>query len=461
MTAVLTAHPLQRAGAFALAALARTPVPADLTAERFQQAVEKIVGDATRAALARTTDASFWLKCSLSFFPNSPMNHPSNGQKDRAVLEEAVRSWFPDAGSLPDVACVLCGRDAVRFFGKLDVPLAESDIYRNTTPRGHAGTALCRPCLMSFRALPYACAHSGGPATLVHSWDDGFLGSAVHRRVRRNLREVVLASAAPTRSEVREVIALQTLRGYEETLTAGVELMVFSNNNRGQTLDVHALDQPLAEWLRRTARDPGRRRGFGALIGAHTTPNQLGIVGLARNAFRNPERIPGAVARLFAERAGRGALPDYTADLAAICRSFATEVMDMNPKDLAEIRDTAARIAFLLDDESAGKLRGFYSTLKEPGRMKSWLLSNAVTWTLRRPDGGPTSLLTSRGMELLFDPDPETRAWFNRQMLLVCVLEHLHARGYSPDDADEAVEDLTEEHGEEGLRLLDDEGDAA
>ncbi|MFJ2033988.1 hypothetical protein ACIN94_30675, partial [Streptosporangium sp. NPDC087985] len=176
---VLSAHPLQRVGAYALAFLGKATSPEHLTPEAFEEAVDRIAGDAVSAALERDTkgEKGFWLKASMSFFPNSKMNHLSNAKKDDGTIRDAVRRWrkCPEPQDRPAVACVLCGRGAVGFFGKVDVPLAESDLYRNSTPRGHSGLALCWPCLCSFYALPYGCRLTGGPSIALHSWDERFM----------------------------------------------------------------------------------------------------------------------------------------------------------------------------------------------------------------------------------------------------------------------------------------------
>ena len=90
---VLTAHPLQRVGAFAIAALANVDHPDQVTGETFERVMDKVTHDAIEAALVRDTKRpdGFWLKCSMSFFPNSKMNHPSNGKKDRQGIRGAVK----------------------------------------------------------------------------------------------------------------------------------------------------------------------------------------------------------------------------------------------------------------------------------------------------------------------------------------------------------------------------------
>src|SRR5690606_29921542 len=167
---------------------------------------------------------------------------------------------------------------AVGFYGKSDVPLAESDVYRNTTPRGHEGTALCWPCLNCFYALPYGCRLTGGPSIAVHSWDDRFLARTTDRQVDENRRIFELGRDTLGPVPAREVVALNALRHYESRVTAGVDLMVFSNENRGPSLEIYTVAQPLAEWLRRRAVG----EAYGALLRAHRPDKASGRIGLAR-----------------------------------------------------------------------------------------------------------------------------------------------------------------------------------
>ena len=92
---VLTAHPLQRVGAFAIAALANVDHPDQVTGEAFERVMDKVTHDAIGAALVRDTKRpdGFWLKCSMSFFPNSKMNHPSNAKKDDRGHPRGGQLW--------------------------------------------------------------------------------------------------------------------------------------------------------------------------------------------------------------------------------------------------------------------------------------------------------------------------------------------------------------------------------
>lgn len=452
---VLSAHPLQRIGAYALALLGKATSPEHLTPDAFTEAVDRITEDAVSAALERDTksEKGFWLKSSYSYFPNSPMNHNRNSKRTDGEIRDAVRKWreCPEPQVRPAVACVLCGRGAVGFFGKVDVPLAESDLYRNSTPRGHAGMALCRPCLCSFYALPYGCRLTGGPSIALHSWDERFMARTLSRRVERNRQLIALGQADPRGVPIREVLALHALRHHEDRLTSGVELLVFSNNNRGQTLEIQSLEQPVAEWLRRSSRPP-RKRGFPALLRAHATADRAGVVGLARNAFRSPDRIVGACSRYLTARLDRGLIRDDTAELADLCFSLTIEVMRMNQNEVDEIRAAGAQVAaWLKAENSAGKLREFNATLKEQKRMRYWLMRRNIDALLDTSNRIEGPLITDDQFRLLFDPEVE-QAWLHRQLLVVSVVQRLHELGFKPEDRAEvaaAMADEDKEHPED------------
>ncbi|MCX4825996.1 hypothetical protein OG883_40685 [Streptomyces sp. NBC_01142] len=461
---VLTAHPLQRIGAYALAALVDCDRPEDLAPEDFNDAVEQIDGHAIQAALLRDSKAinGFWLKCSLSLFPNSPMNHNSNGRKSDDAIRERIRTWhaLADPATWPGVSCVLCGRPAVDFFGHRDVVLAESVSYRNTTPRGHEGMALCRPCHVCFYALPYGSHLTGGSSVAVHSWDERFLRRAVTRQVDRSLRIAETGDPSRRQTDVREVVALTSLRRYGERVTDGVDLLVYNNFNGKPSLEAHSLEQPLAEWLRMTSRAPKLRRGFTALLLAHATKTDAGVVALARNAFRDPARILGRGVRYLGGLVTTTA-PDRerVADLAALLYSFTTEVTLMNEKDLSEIRLTAGRIARLLSEEtSGGKLRRFRADLKDSPKLRSWLTSHGVQWAIKPPKGSEGPLATERAFTLLFAPGADNPAWFHRDLLLVGVLEELSRLGWqAKEDADGDKDD--EELGAVDQKFITDEAE--
>jgi len=443
----LTPHPLQRIGAFALAVMVEARHPEQVTGPVFAEATEKVTSAAVRAALVRDTkaEAGFLLKCSYSLWPNSKLNHPRNRKLSDAEVTEAVQSWLtaPAPETWPQAACVLCGAAAVGFYGKSDIVLTESSAYRNTTPRSHSGLALCWPCVCSFHALPFGSHLSGGPSTVVHTWDERLAQHTARQQVRRN-GLLITAGAKPV-SPKPEVTALAALRGYEHRVTAGVELLVFTNNNQDQVLTAHPVDQPLAEWLRTTVRLPARRTGFACLLRACRTDKGSGAENLAWRVFHRPDSIPTVLGTYLTARtaACRLPVPESPAVAELIC-SYLHEVMHVEEKDLAEVRATAQRVAALFKpDDTGGKLTGFHALFR-PGRgaeLRNWLQRHAVEWVLTRP-GGEAPLVTERGFELLFSPRQDGNAWFFRQYLLTSVLAELHRRGWQPKDAKTTVEDF-------------------
>ncbi len=444
---LLTAHPLQRVGAFALCALGEAAGPGQLTAAQFDAAVECMRDHAVRAASVTDTkaDGGFWLKASGSFFPNSKMNHPSRLSK-RDGLRDAVSQWrqMPPAEVWPEADCALCGRQAVGFYGKVDVALAESVSYRNTVPRGHAGLALCWACLCCFYALPYGCVLTGGPSSVLHSLEDPFLRERVFRQVARN-KEYLALGLAPAKSLLtREAVALQQLRTYDRELRAGVDLLVFSNSNRDQSLVVHSLDQPMAEWLRRTSR-PSRRAGFTALVRAHRTRQTPGFNGLARNAFRNPGGIVGAAVGYLSRRVeATRAVPDDARDLAQVCRDFARGVLHMNDDDIKQIEVLGDNLAAVIAmDTVRGHLTGLLRAARDTRLLQAQLQTMSAKWLLSPPPDTSGPLLTTRQFRLLFDPDG--RSWLYRQLLIVAVLQKLSERDWRPGNAKEQVAELDQE----------------
>lgn len=434
---VLTAHPLQRIGAFALSVLAGTDDPETMTAAQFGDATSKMADDvgATADVVDSKSDGGFWLGVSYLMWPNSAMNPTMRKNLTKQQLRERIRAWraYPDI--VIDAPCALCGRAASGFFGKVDVPLGASVEHRNTTVPGHDGLALCTGCLASFHALPYGCQIGGGKAAALHSWDDSFLRRSVSVQVDRTRRQAVAGGIGSLGPYAREVAALHRLRAYEDGLWAGVELYVFSNSNREQTLDVHALEQPLAEWLRKTMRDGKLREGFRYLRRAHATEKVPGTALLARNAFRAPGQI---VRRAFGYLAGlaaeSGAPPAETPPLAMLCRSFVTEVLKVDERDAARITELAGRIAGLIAaGPEPGPLKRFEHVQRDSRQLQAYLKREAVDWALH--SGQDLPLVSAEQWRLLFDPDRE--GWFNRDLLFISVLQALAAANWRPADVPE------------------------
>jgi hypothetical protein len=451
---VLTAHPLQRAGAFALAAIAGTPHPERIGEQQFREAASAMEQDLQQTAgIASSGEPEgFWLGVSQLFWPNTKaLAHPS--RKDLSVEDRRtwIRSWrtVPGPGQAPGVPCALCGRPASGYHGKVDVPLGASVEYRNTTARGQEGTPLCRGCLASFYALPYACAIAKGRAAVLHSWDDEFLSRKVTSQVGRMRRRADVAAGrfGADRPYAQQVAALYEIREYSEDICAGVELLVFSNSNRKQVLNRHVMDQPLATWLRRIRYDPPSADGWRYLVRAHTQPEKLkGLSVLARDLFDQPNRIPFTAARyLRGLAAERGVPPAEAIALAGIVFDYAKKVLEMTDSDTDEIRALARKIASVAghDQPDFKKFAFAARTVKD---LKHWLRRQAVGVTLYSKDRD--AFVTERQWRLLFDSGYDSS--LNRDLLLIGVLERVHDLNPAWREDDSAArEELDDEFGNE------------
>ena len=452
----LTAHPLQRAGAFALAALADKRDPGQMGEADLRHATDTMRDEllGTTALADSKAPGGFWLGASYLFWPNSAMNPTSRGKLPVLERADRLRSWrtLPGPEQTIGVPCALCGRSACGFYGKVDVPLGASTVHRNTTARGHEGLALCRGCLASFHALPYACAISGGRAAVLHSWDDDFMAVTVTVQVRRMRQNAAVAAGrfSDKRPYARQVAALHRIRAYEEELTAGVDLLVFSNGNKEQALDVHVMEQPLAEWLRSVRYASRFGEGWRYLARAHHGVKVPGQSALARNLFDRPRRVVGVAAEYLLRQAGdTGMPPGETPDLRALCSDYVIKVLDMNETDADQIRALAAGIATVVHEDN-GQFKGFVAACRKVSDLKRWLRRQAVTQVqfTRKPD----PFVTERQWRLLFDSGDD--GFMSRDLLLIDTLAAVHqldpkwrrddpsARSQSDDELDEETEEL-------------------
>ncbi|APU15213.1 hypothetical protein [Actinoalloteichus fjordicus] len=464
----LTAHPMQRAGAFALAALARRDHPQEVGEDEFGAVWALMTDDA--AAATRRLDAkqpgAFLLAASYGLWPNCKMNIPSMRRLSAEQRAEAVEQWRAprDPDCRIDAACALCGQAACGFFGKVDVPLAMSVEYRNTTVPGHAGLALCRGCLASFYALPYACYFQGGRAAILHSWDEAFLGPAIRGQVVETSRRIAsMSTEKPAKTAyAREQVALERLRRYSHPVTADVSLIAFTNSNQEQEFSEYRISLPLAIWLRSTARQPERKAAWSALERACHSERVAGSAALAGLLVRQPHRIVGRVARYISTRTAdsRGSeVGDEITGLVELLQSFVREVQQVNEQQLQEIVEVGNRAAALMT-VTKKQVNTLVVAHRKPSDLRRWLHRCTVDWLLARENPALTSItdtskpfISPTQLRWLFEYGDE--AWLFRDLLFTAVLAELQRRGHQPDTQDQQEikdaldEDVTDKEDEQ------------
>lgn len=457
----LTAHPLQRCGAFTIAALSDAGHPRDV-----DEALLRRVWQETRdqlVAMAELDDAKqpggFWLSVSYMLWPNSKMN-TTNRKKlsppDRAKATAAWRS-VPEMVDWPEAPCVLCARRACGFFGKVDVPLAASAEYRNTTVPGHDGLALCVGCLASFYALPHGCLVHRGRLSVVHSWDDDFLAASTRRQVVYTRKQAWgTPPAMPAGGFEREQLVLDGIRQYRSrsSVASDVSLLVFTNSNKDQEFTEYQLSHSMARWVRSVALKPRWSAAYSELERACTTRKVSGAARLARLLVVEPHRFPHTMASAVheaVEAAKSLRVPADAVGLFELLSSYLTEVMRMPDHHLREIEQLGARAAELIAAQSQS-LKKFTVAYRRPGDLRRWINAQSVAWLTADFAKQREPFIEPRQLKLLFEYDDQ--AWLYRNLFFTAVIAELHRRGYAPDaedaaDARDNVEKTPTEDGDE------------
>ncbi|AUA14986.1 hypothetical protein GTZ89_02660 [Streptomyces sp. SID8382] len=436
----LTPHPLQRAGAYAIAAIAKAAHPEKVTGEQFDQVVQRMISDLVATSTVAKGQAGWYLLgISYTLWPNCALHYKSKR------TPEGIAAWrsVPPAQAWPGVPCSLCGRPACDWYGNVDIPLGASVEHRNTTAPDHQGTPLCFPCVTSFHALPYAFTAGGGVLYGVHSWDERFMARATSAAVPGNQRHMMVrgdlkkdAGAFPV-----EFAALRALRWWDKRITAGVQAIQFSNSTRDMKFRVEDMGQPLAEWLRSTASDTHRRAGFRFLARAQATAKVSGLRMLAWRAFNQPGQIPSRASGWLRDQITEtGRIPAAVPHLAPLIRTYLTEVLHVLEKDVGHVTTIARRIADVVTADDDKRLKKFVVATRRPNDLKGWLRSQIADWAKKRPaEAANEPFITVPQWRVLFDSG--NTSWSARELLFVAVFEDLCARGATVTATDEATTD--------------------
>jgi hypothetical protein len=464
---VLTSHPLQRVGAFALAALAdieHPPHPEMLTTDQFMAVAAEMTAQlqATASVEKAADPGGFWLSASYVLWPNACINHNSRGKHTTEKRRELIAQWraMPAITEWPGVPCAYCDRPACGWYGKVDIPLGASAEHRNTTAPGQQGTPLCYSCLVCLWAYPYGAMLAGGRAAVFHSWDDVFLAAVVRNAVVSTLQQ----ARDPERPKVkpgpyfREHAVLRAVRthkrdgdrtGTQTTQQDGqqVELIVLSNSNKEQFLQTLEMDDPIARWLRLTCHNESIAAGYATLLETQAAKNVPGEAFLAKRIITDPPKVLSRItAYLLQKLADSGQVPaaEVTA-LAPLIDSYCHEVLDMNEKDIVQIRELAQRLSALFrKDTRPGPLQGFIAANNRHGDLYGWFRSEAIFWLLKeRPkELSQTQILISeRDFHLLFADD---KRWLHRSRLIIAVMEDLAQHNWRPKGSPDEMAEFEE-----------------
>jgi CRISPR-associated protein Cst1 len=281
----LTAHPLQRTGAWAVAVLAGRGHPDEVTTADLDAVTARIVRDVVRAATAGKDQPAYdWWKVLYALFPNAKPTHASR-PRDAAVLTGEVQQFFAAdrAEDLP-LRCVFCGATAGTLWSKSMLPMFDTTKFRNTLPPGTVGWPVCRACRIAVWAMPYGAAVTAGSATVLTCDDDTIERKLAADNCDRAARiQQVGFSSLPSNASP-EAVTLWALRNYATRPEAtsrpvATTLWMFKNDNQEPWLRVTATRLAVVGFLRALPTEPAAERGWRRLQHALTRRAADGTVG--------------------------------------------------------------------------------------------------------------------------------------------------------------------------------------
>ncbi|GAA0913206.1 hypothetical protein GCM10009549_26170 [Streptomyces thermoalcalitolerans] len=444
-----TGHPLQCAGAWAVAVLARRSRPEEVTAADLDRVVAVVVEDAVRAAIAEKGTAAYdWWKVLFALYPNSKATH-SKRPRDAAVLREALTALFaPDAvgSSAGGWPCTFCGARAGAVWTKSTLPMFDTNMALNTLPPNVPGWPVCRGCRVAAWALPYGAWVTAGSVTVLICEAPGVEREFVARNVREARRIMQLGFGARRSGARPELSAVRAVRALRSAVPAAATLWTFKNDNQDPWLRVVRTRQSLARFLAVVDGNAEPRRGWRLL--------ELSLTKRGRDGRVETSGPDEAARLLFESDDGRGRSllrhlhhllhPREDSwnerDRAALTRlafTYAEEILGMNP----HLEPVATLVADWIEHGS-GEPRGRLAEYRRVALNDYHLghLLNRAQFRLML-DGRPVAAGPEDWRPFI---ERRPRAWEHRMLLAARVIQLLQERDVKVSDAAGSADEETE-----------------
>ncbi|ASW55510.1 hypothetical protein [Plantactinospora sp. KBS50] len=441
----LTAHPLQRCGAWAVAVLAGRDEPGELTPDDLDTVAGRLVDDVVTASTKPKKPEPDWWKVLFALYPNAKPTHAKRS-RDPDTLRPAVVALFaadqPGPTALP---CAFCSAPATVLWAKSHLPMFDTPHAVNNLPPGTAGWPVCRGCRIALWALPYGAWLTAGSATVLMCANPAVERRFVDRNVTRARRIQQVGFTGVPVDAGAEAVALAALRAHAADAPADAVLWSFKNDNKSPWLKVSATRQAIARLLVRIESDRATRRGWRRLRRALAGRNRdrRGHAAIARTLFAGE---PGPVDRLL--RALQHEFTDPPNDPATtdgwrrLARAYQEEMYGMDVERLAPARRLVA--AWIMAERNPRGRFNEYAKVAGKGYDLHRLLMEAGARLLR--DGGQPPDISGVAPALL-SGGPDSWRW-RAQLFFEVVADLVEARaaiGRKPDepDGDEDEDDAT------------------
>lgn len=250
----LTGHPLQGAGAWALAVMAGRSTPQEVSAADLEVLLHRILHDACTAGAATTKHgpAYDWWRVLFALYPNSKVTH--NGRpRDAARLRDALLPQFAPDSTAAAFPCHFCGAPASVLWAKSMLPLFDTNKALNSLPQagtrgGPRGWPVCRPCRIAVWALPYGAWVTPATTTVLSSSQPHIERHFAARNAERANQIMDRGFEALPRGGPH-VLALSGPHEARMTGTAGMTLYRFRNDNQEPDLRVSQARQGVPRFL--------------------------------------------------------------------------------------------------------------------------------------------------------------------------------------------------------------------
>jgi CRISPR-associated protein Cst1 len=496
----LTGHPMQRCGAWAVAALADLArrdlsgqaeqeavhagrsrassgtTPEDVTAHELDGVVLRIAGDVAEAAVAQPGSAAYdWWKVLFALYPNSPPTHARRERDRKAMRQETGRLLGPDMADAVMRPCTFCGVPCSTLWAKSLLPMFDTTRALNTLPPGSAGWPVCRACRVSLWALPYGAWLTAGSATVLTCTDPEVERRFVLGNVKRALRiqqtgfislpagagpEAVTLAALEEHStatfSTHTAIAPERASGGSAKGTApAATLWMFKNDNQEPWLRVSGTRVGVVKFLHLVRADSDAREGWRRLQRAlerRDGSNAIildGATARARLLFDSEDEVGDRLLRELDRRLRKldrrlcrlEEISDAVLRQWCVLAHLYLEVMhEMDTSKLTPVADLFVKWISL--DASRGRFNEFHRASGS-----AWELHRLYRNVCGRLALDRTIPETAKDLTVdLVCPLFEQRGWRIRVALYTAVLTGLLRAGVqlgkaSPDDEDDDIED--------------------
>ncbi|MEV7926042.1 hypothetical protein [Kitasatospora sp. NPDC088779] len=428
----VTGHPLQRAGAWAVAVLAGRDDPGRVSEADLEAVSAAVVADVVAAATApKDTSRYDWWKVLFALYPNSKATHskrPSDPNVLRPDIERLFAPDVPEAGrTLP---CTFCNTGTTAVWAKSNLPLFDTSKALNTLPPGVPGWPVCRGCRTTMWALPYGAWVTAGSATVLSCENETAQRDFARRNVRRARRVMHAGFTGMPATARPETVVLAALRDATEGLCA-TTLWTFKNDNQDPWLRVTRTRRAVPAFLATVDGNAPLRRGWHLLRRSLTRYDAQGriVAGGAGEAARllfeaedgRSRPLLGQLHRLLADTDDAWSIGDREA-LVRLAFTYAEEVFGME----TDLEPVATLIADWIEQGTSprGRLAEYRNAALNDYKLGTLLVH---AYTRLQLDGSKTPLAGPELWKPLIRRQP--RAWEQRMLLFAQVSVLLQQRG--------------------------------